>query len=388
MLGMPKTLDETVETASVSLLNKHVIKLSINPLFWASLTESHQYGLIKHEILHVVFRHLFAQRECSNKAVFNLAADLVVNQYIQQEQLPEGAITLDTFSYLRPLYGILLEPMKSVHYYYRKLMEAIQAEPKKSISDYEDQYGEIRSITGLVSENNQEQKKHSSWQEFDALDPAEVKVMEYQLYNQVKQVMDRLSSHQRVVGRLPSHLVTYLKSFLDEYKPQVDWKRIVKRFATSSNSTFIKNTLRRPSKRYGTTPGIKVRRHHKILVAIDTSGSVPITYFDMFFGELHHVWKNGAEVIITECDAGIQSTYEYQGAKPAFVNGRGGTSFDPPIALANQKIYPDGIIYFTDGDAPAPSIKSRCPILWVIAPVQKGNRDWSFLPGQTVVINS
>ncbi|WP_444898175.1 vWA domain-containing protein [Microbulbifer sp. SSSA005] len=388
MLGMPKSLDECVDTACVSLINKQVIKLSINPQFWASLSENHQYGLIKHELLHVVFRHLFAQREYSNKTVFNIAADLAVNQYIKQEQLPKGAITLDKFFYLRPLYGISLEPMKSAKYYYQKLMDAIKAEPFKPISNYENQHGKITPLTDLISEDNQEQKKHKSWQEFSALNPSEIKVMEYQLHGQVKHVMNRLSTHQKAAGHLPSSLTEYLKSFLEEYKPQVDWKRTVKRFAASSNSTFIKNTLRRPSKRYGTTPGIKVRRHQRILVALDTSASVPIDYFDTFFGELHQIWKNGAEVIITECDANIQKTYKYLGVKPEFVHGRGGTSFNPPIQLANQEIHPDGIIYFTDGGAPIPSYKSRCPILWVIVPEQMSDSDWSHLPGQTVVINS
>ncbi len=390
LLGMPKAIDTQIDTACVSLMPGNIIKLSINEAFWKSLSEQQQYGLIKHEVLHVVLRHLFMLKDFGNRNLFNIAADLVVNQYILESQLPDGAIKLSTFWYLKPLYNITLEPLQSTGYYYKKLLEAMQQTPAQSMASFIDENGPVTSLTDLLDDMNANQHKHKQWHHFSGLGKAEVKVMEYQLYNQVKNVMDRFKNNPKAIGHLPAHLIEYLNNFLDSYKPQVDWKRVLKKFATSSTSTFIKNTLRRPSKRYGTTPGIKVRRHHRLLIAIDTSGSVPTNDIHVFFGELHQIWKQGADIIITECDAAIQNTYPYRGEMPKKISGRGGTNFTPPISLANKEIRPDGIIYFTDGQAAAPSVKSRCAVLWVITSngITTDHQTWSNLPGQKVKIET
>ncbi len=390
LLGMPKAISADIDTACVSLMPGNIIKLSVNENFWKTLSEQQQYGLIKHEVLHVVLRHLFMLKEFGNRNLFNIAADLVVNQYIAEAQLPEGAIRLSTFWYFKPLYNIELEPLQSTAYYYKKLLESLQKEPSQSLNSFIDEHGPIVTLTNLLDDLNENQKKHKQWQQFSGLGKAEVKVMEYQLYNHVKNVMDRFRNNPTVIGQLPAHLMEYLQNFLDSYKPQVDWKRVLKKFATSSTSTFIRNTLRRPSKRYGTTPGIKVRRQNKLLIAIDTSGSIPADDIQLFFGELHHMWKQGADIIITECDAAIQNTYPYKGEMPTKISGRGGTNFTPPISLANTVIQPDGIIYFTDGLASTPSVKSRCPILWVITSngINTNDKSWSYLPGQKVKIES
>ena len=387
LLGMPKAISKTqTKTACVSLFNNQIIKLSVNPDFWESLNETHQYGLIKHEILHVALRHLNMMSDYTNKSVFNIAADLVVNQYIKYTQLPDDAIKLETFAYFGPVYGITLEPLKSTRYYYDQLMRAIQKDPLIPLAEYEAIHGPVSKLDDLLDAENQNQEKHKQWKEFDSLSEAEKKVMEYQLYNQVKNVMARLKNGSQIAGDLPAHLVEYLKGFLEEYTPQVDWKRELKRFTSSSTSTYLKNTVRRPSKRYGTTPGIKVKRRQRVLVALDTSGSVPIKDIQLFFSELHHIWKRGAEVIITECDAALNKTYPYEGKPPESVTGRGGTNFNPPIELANKKILPDCIVYFTDGYERPPTIRSRCPVLWVISPkgIDDKSETWNKLIGKKV----
>lgn len=380
LLGVPKELDQRTPTASVSLMQKSIIKLKVNPDFWSSLSNDHKYGLIKHEVLHLVMKHLFLQKNYSNKILFNIACDLVVNQYIKPLQLPEGAIILDTFSDLRTKYGIVLEPFQSTDYYYKALQPVIQNPGK---------FPDSGTLGDLMADKENEQlAKHKNWYVFEEIDKASEKIMEYQLYNQIKTVVDKFKSRPGGYGLLPANLIEYLNSFLASYKPQVDWKRELKKFAASSNSSFIKNTLRRPSKRYGTTPGIKIKRRNRLLVALDTSGSVPSDDITKFFGELHQIWRHGAEVIITECDAAIQKTYPYKGEIPGKIHGRGGTSFTPPIILANQEINPDGIVYFTDGFASPPNVKSRAPILWIITTngikEAGSNTIWSELPGKKI----
>jgi len=66
-----------------------MVELLINPTFWGEklTNDEYKYGGIKHEILHILFKHLLKWDNFSNKQIFNLAADLVVNQYIDKKQL-------------------------------------------------------------------------------------------------------------------------------------------------------------------------------------------------------------------------------------------------------------------------------------------------------------
>jgi predicted metal-dependent peptidase len=84
---------------------------------------------------------------------------------------------------------------------------------------------------------------------------------------------------------------------------------------------------------------------------------------------------------VVECDMVIQRTYPYRGILPQLVVGRGGTLFDAPLAWANAQ-RPDAVIYFTDGQAPAPQVAARMPVLWVIT--TNGTDDFGHLPGKHV----
>ena len=63
-----------------------------------------------------------------NKKLFNIAADIEINQYIHYTMLPEGGLTLDTFSDLN------LDERAGTDYYYKKLEETIDCNGNSSCS--------------------------------------------------------------------------------------------------------------------------------------------------------------------------------------------------------------------------------------------------------------
>ena len=399
MLGMPKTMSTEIRTAAISLMNRQVVKLMVNPSFWQGLNTEHRYGLIKHEVLHVVLKHLLIWKHFTNKTLFNISADLVVNQYIKAIQLPEGGITIQRFWHLQPMYGITLEPNKDVGYYYNELKKILDQQPKQSFKSIVDNNQPPTAPQGydtspidlnhLMEESHRELERHRLWKEIGELSPGEQKVMEHQVNNIIKQTVNRVKHKYKNYGNLPAGLKELLDKILEEMQPQFNWRRILRLFAASSNSTYLKNTIRRPSKRYGTTPGIKVKRQHKLLLAIDTSGSVQKAEFLEFFSEIHHLWRQGAEVFIVECDTHIHHKYLYRGILPTHIHGRGGTAFTAPIQYGNEEYRPDALIYFTDGYAPPPEILARYPILWVISSngMQPGKGSWDKLPGKILKLN-
>ncbi|MEN7548579.1 VWA-like domain-containing protein [Rapidithrix thailandica] len=375
LMGVPKEFTKRVNTAAVALYRKQMVKLMVNPVFWKSLSQEHQYGLIKHEVLHLVLKHLIRQKGYSNKRLYNIAADLVVNQYIKPEQLPEGGMTLDFFKWVEEECGIELKAEQDVDYYYHQLLKVLH-----QTSSETGQPGEGRKMLDeLLKENLPAFEQHRYWEEFNELTPGELKVLEQQLKNVTKQAALRI--RHKGWGNLPAGIIEALENLLLE-KPKVDWKRALRLFAASSNSTYLKNTIRRPSKRYGTTPGHKIKRKHELLLAIDTSGSVAIEEFKEFFNEIYHVYRQGAVVTIVECDVNIQKIYPFKGEIPDTVSGRGGTDFNAPIELANEKLRPDAVIYFTDGGAPAPEVKPRMPILWVLSSGKMNSG--AHLPGRVI----
>jgi len=394
-MGLPKEISTQTETAAVALMNRQNIKLIVNADFWSKLSEEHRYGLIKHEMLHIVLKHLFVMKNYANKTLFNIAADLVVNQYIMEVQLPTGGIVLENFAYLEPMYGIILERDKDVGYYYRQLDKTMKQKPKMCFSDAccqlggacKDGTGQLR-IKDLLDGENEALKRHKFWEEFEKMSEGERKIAEYQANRIIKQTAERVKHKYRNYGNLPAGLAEKLAEILKDMEPKFNWRRVLRLFATSSNSSYIKNTIRRPSRRYGTVPGIKIKRRNRLLVAIDTSGSIQQEELLEFFSEIYFIWRQGAEIQIVECDTHIHKTYNYKGTPPVEVHGRGGTSFEAPMIYGNEEYRPDALIYFTDGCAAVPINLPRFPVLWIISSngIKTEDKIWDELPGKKLKI--
>ena len=117
-----RIISTDVPTAAVGLKDQNIC-LFVNPDFFLESLKSpeERIAILKHEVLHLVFYHLYrfiGEKNSNNAYLNNLAADLVVNQYVDPWPLPEGAILLNTFPRLD------LEPEEDLAYYYEKLREA------------------------------------------------------------------------------------------------------------------------------------------------------------------------------------------------------------------------------------------------------------------------
>ncbi len=358
--GLIKKVSTEIDTLAVGA-DRNLVIFYINEVFWTERLSSPDYkmGGIKHEILHIVLEHIVRYKEFNHKFIFNIAADLVVNQYIESYQLIEGAILLDTFPELN------LEPHQHVEEYYNLLME-LQNKFGSGENEEEAKCNQAwQNLKSLLDQNNENQKRHQLWKRLDELTSAERELLENAMKQGLENALKRTKSKD--FGNLPANLQDYLRSFEQSLVPIANWKMILRLFANSSSRTRIKNTLRRPSKRYGTTPGIKVKKKQKILIAIDTSGSIAMDELTEFFNEIYHIWKQGSEVFVVECDTEIHQSYFYKGISPQTVSGGGGTAFEAPILYANEQYKPDAIIYFTDGYGGNPNVKSFAPLLWLVS---------------------
>jgi predicted metal-dependent peptidase len=295
----------------------------------------------------------------------------VVNQYIERSQLPDDSIFLDAFPDLH------LEPGQTWFYYYKKMEDLRE--------------GASGEFAGTPSAENLQKiksdshglERHQPWQEIRSRSELEKSVVDNHLDSLLRTAHQRTSAH--AWGSLPGDVRELLQGRLQRAAPTLHWPTVLRRFAGSASRTRLHNTIRRPSRRYGTVPGIKIKRRQRLLVVLDTSGSIGADDLEAFFGELFHLWRAGAEIDVVECDTRITNRYAYKGRTPEAVQGRGGTDFNEPLELANTE-HPDAVVYFTDGFADTVRVKPRVPVLWLITRqgLPQGHAAWTALPGRKV----
>jgi predicted metal-dependent peptidase len=355
--NLSKRVTTQIPTLAVALIQNQMT-LCINPNFWKEDLDNFRYKLggIKHEILHLVFDHVMTSMRWSNKRLFNVAADLVVNQFIPRNQLLDGVVLLEKFPELNLL------PFESSQYYYNRLME-LHNECSMCKNGEKDDNVSWQNLQKFLGDDSDSQEKHIYWEDIQKLSEAERQA----LRNQQKKNMRKIIKGSKLPGNFPNDFREDLENFDVTQKPQLHWRDILKVFASNSSRTYIKNTLKRPSKRYGTSPGIKIAKKQKILVAIDTSGSIDQDQLTKFFEQVYHIWRQGVEVHVAECDTEIGRTYSYKGKLLPNMTGGGGTDFNDPIKFANEKYKPDAMIYFTDGYGDVPYEKPKCKMIWILS---------------------
>ena len=183
-------------------------------------------------------------------------------------------------------------------------------------------------------------------------------------------VMEAVTKAQ---GNVPSSIKKYIEQLNTTKTP---WRRLLRLFAARQACHLRHVTFKKQNKRLieEGMPGFKYDKKLKLVVAIDTSGSISEKELSLFSSELLNIRKCGAEVTVIECDCKIQNTYKLDKKfKPEF-RGRGGTDFRPVWQyIDNHRIKPDAIIYLTDGKGQAPE-KSRYPTLWALTPA--GEKPW------------
>jgi predicted metal-dependent peptidase len=362
LVGLNKTFRKDIPTAGVS---KHGIgvQLAVNPDFFDNLSLEHRVGLVKHEILHISFGHLIMRDMYSDKKLFNIAADLEINQYIDSSYLPEGGITMDSFPELK------LPAKAGTKVYYDLLSEAKDD-------------GTSPSLDSMLNdtEGDSPYDAHPTWDEFDELSEADKKLIEKQVEHQLKEVAEQTEKRQ---GNIPGELGEIISRLRHVEPAKFDWKAYLRRFVGNSSVVYTKKLRRKYNKRYIANPGLKIKFKNHILVGVDTSGSVSSSELVEFMNEINHMHKTGHKITVAQCDTRLNSVEDFNPKKDWNIKGRGGTSFQPVVDHYNEYGRYTALIYLTDGEAYNPD---NCPrnTLWVLSSRSQMN---DTLPGKVIKLN-
>lgn len=202
-----------------------------------------------------------------------------------------------------------------------------------------------------------------------------------QLQEQIQQAFEQQSLMQ---GHLKGTIQRLVKEF-----PRVEtpWEKVLVAWLTKRIRGNRKLDFSRPSRRFSALegefakqgvslpfdPDRSLRRTGRLVIAVDTSGSISDEMLAMFYGHMAVIIRQWTpQVLILAADADIHETYELEGPRAldrlrqVTLSGGGGTDFKPAIERAGR-FRPDAMVYLTDlmGDC---GEEPRFPVLWALLP--------------------
>lgn len=326
--------------------------LYYNPERLKDLKDNEITGLLAHEVGHVVFSHLLRKgnRDCM---VYNYASDLVLNGILNKQGfvLPPGGLIPN----YENKFIIKGEPDIIITDIDKKCAEVVYDEIIRQLSSQDDEgKGEVKS-DGIPKDGEGGSPKH--YEGFDEhifnndLTEDEKKEIE----KDVKQKITDAYTISRQQGKLPAGLETFIKELLF---PQINWKNKLYKYITNSLPTdysYAKRSRKSLGKPYY-LPGL-LKENIKVVVSVDTSGSINQKQFSEFITEIISIAKSFQNIQITviQCDAKIQSVMDMKNGnvnkiKNIKIAGGGGTSHFPVVDYLNDKMKDTNILVaFTDG---------------------------------------
>ncbi len=328
-----------------------MIQYAYDPKFVAKCSGDELLGVLHHEVNHILFGHVDTdQAAYPNRNARMIAEEVTVNEWVP-ERLPGDPLTLASFPYLPPL--------EDTHTRYERLASRTDLPNVVPLLD--------NHAVWNMDENGEPVPTDlaSLHQALDQLTPERRAVLE-QVYGRRLRDWDASSIGVELLRRtMPS-------------KSCVNWEHLL--HSCLPTSVQRHPNYHRPPRRFPELTGIVPAEsmqmiRPRVMAVIDTSGSMKTPTLERISSELKRIGFHG-EVTIVECDKLIQATYPMKGPLQK-VRGRGGTDFRPPLdAKFLAKHRPDIVVYFTDGDGPAPQRPPAVPLVWCLTKGGKLPAKW------------
>ncbi|MEC7985836.1 MAG: VWA-like domain-containing protein [Myxococcota bacterium] len=260
LMGCVRKMTDTISTAGVALFRKYIV-LFINPDFFMNqLKNTAERGaVLKHEALHIILKHVIQMRNprFPNKRLYNIAADLEVNQMIGGNWiLPSGALQID-----KPPFSNMELPANDVAETYYKLLNQVLDTNHSEKHALRDILQEDGSVGGHSDHRGWESPKGSTgegagsdtgepndyWGSIHGAKGFDIDAHERGIERTCKEAVDALGSR---AGNLPGRLRDLFKKWEQIRQPRIDWKRELRLFVSANPSTTLKRSMRKKSKRY------------------------------------------------------------------------------------------------------------------------------------------
>ena len=229
--------------------------------------------------------------------------------------------------------------------------------------------------------------KDGPYENGDVLKPSGTKEELSKLEEDIQVNVAQAESHAKMAGKLPGALKDLIASARE---PEEDYRHLFAKFMAPIYPRDY--TWQRPSRRFMGQdmylPSVLKDGVGKIVVGMDTSGSVPHNVLENFLGMINHFLAQvrPEETHVLYCDSTVYKHDTYRAGRPMDLSGQkmqsGGTRFSPVFEYAQEKgIKPRCYVYLTDmwcyDFGPDPGV----PVIWM----QYGNYNNRKVPFGTVV---
>lgn len=375
-MEVSKIADEGAPTAYMMarpLDNDYDLTLGYNPDFFRSLSDSERYGVIVHELYHLIFRHITNRTVADERfnQLWNVATDLAINSIVGEDKLPKFALMPGR----RPMRkdektGKMVDAgdkelcdfiakapkLQASDFYFEKMKEIIQEKENK---------GQDCDAEGIMTLDD-----HSQWGDL----PPEI---EEQMNERMRDLLEKAVRHadnnSNSWGNIPAEIQEQLRKLISR---EIDWRSIIKNFIGRCRSTERIGTMRRINKRAPyKLPGAKRKTHARFACFIDQSGSMGDDDIALLFTEMEGLAKE-TEIDVYHFDTEIDEKSHTIWKKsrpfpPAHRTRCGGTDFDAVAGFCNRAENRgrwSGVIILTDGYAPTMGSITGAKVLWVITP--------------------
>ena len=330
-------------------------RIEFNPTIIDALQDHQLRELLKVEIIRILLQHPYARQPLGcNPIVMHMASDMVIAPAYLFNWLE--MVTPSDFG---------LPNGQHYEWYAFRLNEMLaqkgEGMPSSRDSDASNQQDEGNSGSPKADAGSREDGQEGS-EDYTAL-------WEEDAF-QARQITDLIQSTTQW-GSLPAGLIELIK---ESSSGRIDYRNALRGFRSTILAQKRRLTRMRPSRRFGFEQmGSQYDFTTRILVAVDTSGSVGSEALGRYLRVINTFFKYGIEeieVLMFDDDVEGEPVPLKKARKPkAFqIIGRGGTNFQIPVNYVAEHSEYDGLIIITDGYAPVPTVPAHLAarLLWVI----------------------
>lgn len=377
MLGANEVVDEPI-TAYTDGINKRYGRAFVEAI---CKTDPELNGLVLHEALHIVFRHILHNRDLfmEDRARANKAADYVVNDVIMNlqdktlAQLPKGGLYDPKYHNMN---------MREV---YRLLKDECEGGGGGGGSQ-KPEGGNGQGNGSGGSDKQYQFDEHDTEGEGSGKTAEEIKEMDAAIDRAIRE-------GALLAGRLGANVPRSITELLD---PLVDWRKELAEFVSAYTKGRDEYTWRKFNRRLVANdifmPTVENETVGEIVVAIDTSGSIGQAQINEFASELVSICEavSPEAVRVLWWDTMVHGeqrfTDNYQNIgsmlKP---QGGGGTRVGCVAEYINKhKVNAECLLVFTDGFVEnSPEWGINVPTLWFVT----CNKNWTPPAGRAVMVD-
>jgi predicted metal-dependent peptidase len=335
----------------------------LNEEYIEKLNLSEVEFILSNGAMHAVLGHM-ERRGGRDKWLWQEACDFAVNAML----VKNGLQAPEYVNYQPQFEGMYAEEI------YSQLKEEMKYAPDtnhESSGDAQDQEESPEHQSGNNEEQTKEQQPPQNEEgKVESAQEEEISQKELdQLSEELKEHFEQIFNKQKRQNALPKDLQFVVPEY---FSHKVDWREVLAGFIASYAKTSY--SFMPPNMKY-LYRGIYLPSLSsdllRVIIAIDTSGSVDRELLGTFLGEVESIMEvyPNFEIDVITADTKVHSHKTYFPGEPLEyeVSGGGGTDFRPVFEYIDQYIdYPTALLFFTDGKGVFPQDEPGFDVMWVM----------------------